>query len=147
MRAGASLFVRFAQWACHVTGAPVSFLIAVAVIVVWAISGPFFGFSDTWQLVINTGTTIVTFLMVFVIQSTQNRDTAALHIKLDELILVSRKARNKMLDLDSLGEKDLDKLKEDYAKLAQEEIPEALKERRQDASAKRGKSRKRQSAK
>ena len=79
-------FVHFAQWASHITGRPLTFMLALASIVVWAMLGPFFGFSDTWQLVINTATTIITFLMVFVIQNTQNRDTAAMHIKIDELI-------------------------------------------------------------
>jgi hypothetical protein len=79
-------FVHFAQWVSHVTGRPIAFLLAVTSIVVWGLTGPLFGYSDTWQLVINTATTIVTFLMVFVIQNTQNRDTAAIHIKIDELI-------------------------------------------------------------
>jgi low affinity Fe/Cu permease len=87
-------------------------------IVVWAMTGPVFRFSDTWQLVINTGTTIITFLMVFLIQNTQNRDSAALHLKLDELIRVSKSARNKMLDLENLTEADLERLKGSFAKLA-----------------------------
>ena len=130
MRNGTSWFVRFAQWACRVTGAPITFMIAVAVVVVWGITGPLFGFSDTWQLVINTGTTIVTFLMVFVIQNSQNRDTAALQIKLDELIFVSGKARNKMLDLESLDEKDLETLRKDFVRVAQKELAAELAERR-----------------
>jgi low affinity Fe/Cu permease len=111
-------FVRFAQSVSQFTGQPVTFFIAVATIVVWAISGPLFGFSDTWQLVINTGTTIVTFLMVFVIQNTQNRDTAAMQIKLDELIRVTNKARNVLLDLEELDDKTLQELRLDYEKLA-----------------------------
>ena len=111
-------FVSFAHWVSHVTGRPLTFIVAVAVILVWAISGPVFGFSDTWQLVINTGTTIVTFLMVFVIQNTQNRDTAALHIKIDELIRVTQKARNTLLDLEELDDKTLEALRRDYENLA-----------------------------
>jgi low affinity Fe/Cu permease len=111
-------FVRFAQSVSQFTGQPVTFFIAVATIVVWAISGPLFGFSDTWQLVINTGTTIITFLMVFVIQNTQNRDTAAMQIKLDELIRVTNKARNVLLDLEELDDKTLEELWLDYEKLA-----------------------------
>jgi low affinity Fe/Cu permease len=111
-------FVRFAQWVSHVTGRPITFFVAVATILVWAISGPIFDFSDTWQLVINTGTTIVTFLMVFVIQNTQNRDTAAMHIKIDELIRVTGKARNILLDLEELDDKTLETLRGDYERLA-----------------------------
>lgn len=87
-------------------------------VLVWAITGPLFHYSDTWQLVINTGTTIVTFLMVFLIQNTQNRDSVVLHLKLDELIRVSESARNKLLDLDGLSESELDRLKDAFAKLA-----------------------------
>jgi low affinity Fe/Cu permease len=114
-------FVRFAQSVSQFTGQPVTFFMAVATIVVWAISGPLFGFSDTWQLVINTGTTIVTFLMVFVIQNTQNRDTTAMQIKLDELIRVTNKARNVLLDLEELDDKTLEALRLDYEKLARRE--------------------------
>jgi len=111
-------FVRFAQKVSHITGRPIAFFLAVATIVVWAILGPVFGYSDTWQLVINTGTTIVTFLMVFVIQNTQNRDTAAMHIKIDELIRVTGKARNILLDLEELDDKTLEALRLDYERLA-----------------------------
>src|SRR6187431_2628957 len=111
-------FVCFAQSVSQFTGQPVTFFMAVATIVVWAISGPLFGFSDTWQLVINTGTTIVTFLMVFVIQNTQNRDTTAMQIKLDELIRVTNKARNVLLDLEELDDKTLQELRLDCEKLA-----------------------------
>ena len=111
-------FVHFAQWVSHATGRPIAFLLALSSIVVWAMLGPIFGFSDTWQLVINTATTIITFLMVFVIQNTQNRDTAAMHIKIDELIRVTQKARNVLLDLEELDDKTLDLLRKDYEKLA-----------------------------
>ncbi len=130
-------FVRFAQYVSHVTGRPIAFILAVGAIVVWACLGPLFGYSDTWQLVINTATTIITFLMVFVIQNTQNRDTASLHIKLDELILVTRKARNQLLDLDTLDDKELERLKRDYARLAQEQIPAKLEELRRRPSPRR----------
>jgi low affinity Fe/Cu permease len=111
-------FVRFAQWVSHITGRPVTFFLAVATILIWAALGPVFGYSDTWQLVINTSTTIVTFLMVFVIQNTQNRDTAAMHIKIDELIRVTGKARNILLDLEELDDKTLETLRLDYEALA-----------------------------
>jgi low affinity Fe/Cu permease len=111
-------FANFAQWISHVTGRPVTFLVALATILIWALVGPVFGYSDTWQLVINTATTIITFLMVFVIQNTQNRDTAAMHIKIDELIRVTQKARNVLLDLEELDDKTLEALREDYEKLA-----------------------------
>ena len=111
-------FVHFAQWVSHATGRPIAFLLALSSIVIWAMLGPLFGFSDTWQLVINTATTIITFLMVFVIQNTQNRDTAAMHIKIDELIRVTQKARNTLLDLEELDDKTLDLLRKDYEKLA-----------------------------
>ena len=121
MRDRSLWFVRFAQSVFQFTGQPVTFFIALATIVVWAISGPLFGFSDTWQLVINTGTTIVTFLMVFVIQNTQNRDTTAMQIKLDELIRVTKRARNVLLDLEELDDKTLQELRLDYEKLARKE--------------------------
>ena len=121
MRDRSLWFVRFAQSVSQFTGQPVTFFMALATIVVWAISGPLFGFSDTWQLVINTGTTIVTFLMVFVIQNTQNRDTTAMQIKLDELIRVTKRARNVLLDLEELDDKTLQELRLDYEKLARKE--------------------------
>jgi len=111
-------FVHFAQWVSHVTGRPLTFLLAVACIAVWGLTGPLFGYSDTWQLVINTATTIITFMMVFVIQNTQNRDTAAMHIKIDELIRVTQRARNVLLDLEELDDKTLELLRKDYEKLA-----------------------------
>ena len=111
-------FAHFAQWVSHITGRPIAFMLAVASIVVWGLTGPVFGYSDTWQLVINTTTTIITFLMVFVIQNTQNRDTAAMHIKIDELIRVTQRPRNVLLDLEELDDRTLDLLRKDYEKLA-----------------------------
>ena len=99
-------------------GRPVVFLLAVGVIVVWVISGPLFGFSDTWQLVINTGTTIITFLMVFLIQNTQNRDTTAIQIKLDELIRATKGAHNALMDLEELEETTLDEFRVKYQAMA-----------------------------
>lgn len=116
----ASLFTRFAKWTARATGQPVAFLVAVAVILVWVVTGPVFGFSDTWQLVINTGTTIVTFLMVFLIQNTQNRDSEAMHVKIDELIRAIKGAHNALLDLEDLDEKELDSIRAGYGKLARE---------------------------
>jgi low affinity Fe/Cu permease len=107
------LFRRFAQSVSVAAGRPWTFALAVAVIVAWGISGPIFGFSDTWQLVINTGTTIVTFLMVFLIQNTQNRDTEALRLKLDELILATNAARNEFVRVEDLDDQDLQRLEED----------------------------------
>ena len=115
-----SWFTRFAKRTALVTGRPYTFLIAVLVIAVWAITGPLFGFSDTWQLVINTGTTIVTFLMVFLIQSTQNRDTEATQVKLDELIRAVGHARNELLDLEELEEEELDRIRGTYARIAEQ---------------------------
>ena len=116
--AGNSGFTRFAKWASRFTGRAISFNLAVAVIVAWLITGPVFGFSDTWQLVINTGTTIITFLMVFLIQNTQNRDTEAMQIKLDELIRVVEGAHNALLDLEELDDESLDRFRARYEALA-----------------------------
>ncbi len=125
-------FVHFAQLASRLTGRPFAFIAAVAIIILWAVTGPLFGYSDTWQLVINTSTTIITFLMVFVIQNTQNRDTAAMHIKIDELIRVTGKARNILLDLEELDDKTLETLRLDYEGLAMKaksraKVPETIK--------------------
>lgn len=113
-----SWFTRFASAASHAAGKPIAFLLAMGSLVVWAISGPIFGFSDTWQLVINTGTTIVTFLMVFLIQNTQNRDSEALHVKIDELIRSHRAAHNALLDMEELEQDDIDRIREGYDDLA-----------------------------
>jgi low affinity Fe/Cu permease len=115
-----SWFTCFAKWAALATGRPVTFVIAVVIVLIWAVTGPIFGFSDTWQLVINTGTTIVTFLMVFLIQNTQNRDTEALQVKLGELIRAMKGAHNALLDLEELDEEQLDRIRADYEKLAKE---------------------------
>lgn len=116
-----SPFTRFAKKTSTFTGRPLTFLLAVGVVLVWALTGPLFGFSDTWQLVINTGTTIITFLMVFLIQNTQNRDTEALQIKLDELIRAQKEANNSLLDLEELDDKELDRIREVYLALARKE--------------------------
>jgi low affinity Fe/Cu permease len=113
-----SLFGRFAKVTARAAGHPLSFQGAVLVIAGWALIGPLFGFSDTWQLVINTATTIVTFLMVFLIQNTQNRDSAAMQLKLDELIRAVRGAHNALLDLEELTEQDLDRIRTHYEALA-----------------------------
>lgn len=111
-------FNRFAKVIARFTGRPVSFGLAMLIIVLWLITGPAFGFSDTWQLVINTGTTVVTFLMVFLIQNTQMRDTEAMQIKLDELIRATEAASNALLDLEELDEATLDRYRETYEVLA-----------------------------
>lgn len=113
-----SWFTRAAKWTSRAAGRPITFAIAVGIILLWAITGPIFQFSDTWQLVINTGTTIVTFLMVFLIQNTQNRDTEALQIKLDELLRSMENAHTVLLDLEELDDEELDVIRKDYLKLA-----------------------------
>jgi low affinity Fe/Cu permease len=126
-----SQFTRFAKWTARTTGHPVAFIAAMLIIVVWAVTGPLFGFSDTWQLVINTGTTIVTFLMVFLIQNTQNRDSEAMQLKLDELIRAVNGAHNGLLDLEELTEEDLERIKARYEVLARksrEDLKRGLKD-------------------
>lgn len=120
------VFTQFATDVSRLTGRPLAFVVCCALVALWAISGPLFGFSDTWQLVINTSTTIVTFLMVFLIQNTQNRDNSALHAKLDELIRVS-KAHNSFIGIENLPDKDLEKILS--------ELDEASTRARQEAGA------------
>jgi low affinity Fe/Cu permease len=116
------VFRRFAAAVAHAVGSAVAFLVALALIIVWAVTGPLFHFSDTWQLVINTGTTIVTFLMVFLIQNTQNRDARAIHLKLDELIRASRGARNQLIDLEELADEDLERLHGEFQRLGSQGV-------------------------
>ena len=111
-------FSRFARCISQVTGRPSAFLLAAFVILTWAVTGPLFHFSDTWQLVINTGTTIITFLMVFLIQNTQNRESQALHVKLDELIRAMAGARNSLIDLDEFSDEELSRIQNHYSALA-----------------------------
>lgn len=114
----ASFFTRFSKRISQAVGNPMAFAAALAVVAAWGITGPLAGWSDTWQLVINTGTTIVTFLMVFLIQNTQNRDTAAMQVKLDELIRAMEGAHNALLDLEELDEKELESIRRQYEALA-----------------------------
>lgn len=124
---GDKWFSNFSSYLSSVTGRPVSFVLAVGLVIAWAVTGPLFHYSDTWQLVINTSTTIVTFLMVFLIQNTQNRDTAAMQIKLDELIRAMDGAHNALLDLEELDEKELIRFRNRYEALA-EAARQALRE-------------------
>jgi low affinity Fe/Cu permease len=116
-------FGRLATTIASLTGKPITFLLATAVVLIWATTGPLFGYSDTWQLVINTGTTIVTFLMVFLIQHTQNRDTIALQLKLDELILATNKANNALACIEDESEEVLEVMKEEIRKRAEMDAP------------------------
>ena len=113
-----SWFTQFAKATSRATGRPLSFALASATIAAWLLTGPLFGFSDTWQLVVNTATTIVTFLMVFLIQNTQNRDAEAIQIKLDELLRATQGAHNALLDLEELEERDLEQIRAAYVELA-----------------------------
>jgi low affinity Fe/Cu permease len=111
-------FGRFAKWTAHAAGHPLAFLLALTAIVLWAATGPLFAFGDTWQLVINTATTIITFLMVFLIQNGQNREGAALQIKLDELIRAVEGAHDSLLDLEELEDAELERMRQQYEALA-----------------------------
>jgi low affinity Fe/Cu permease len=124
-----SHFGHFAQQISHASGQPTTFLLALTVVVVWAVTGPIFNYSDTWQLVINTGTTIVTFLMVFLIQNTQNRDTLAFHLKLSELVFAVKGAKDKYAALETLDDKELEELHVEFCKRA-EHMRETLDARR-----------------
>ena len=129
-----SWFARFAKTISRAAGRPSAFLIASAVVLVWIVTGPLFGFSDTWQLFINTGTTIITFLMVFLIQSTQNRDGEAVQVKLDELLRVTKGAHVALLDLEELEEFELNRVRASYAELA-EQARQDLRRGKQDTGA------------
>lgn len=111
------IFRKFAQAISHATGSPWAFILATLIIVVWGITGPVFGYSDTWQLVINTSTTIITFLMVFLIQNTQNRDAKAIHLKLDELLKGVSGARTRMVDLEDMSDDELEELQKEFKRL------------------------------
>jgi low affinity Fe/Cu permease len=111
------LFRKFANKVSNIAGTAWVFLLALGTVVLWACMGPIFGYSDTWQLVINTSTTIITFLMVFLIQNTQNRDAKAIHLKLDELLRATRRARTELVDLEELSEDDLEELKQEFQEL------------------------------
>ena len=135
------VFRRFSHRTSEVVGSPIAFILALVILTGWGISGPLFHFSDTWQLVINTATTIITFLMVFLIQNTQNRDAKALHLKLDELIRVSYGARNTMVSLEELSDEDLEllqtqfrRISEHYAHIADhaEEVAEVIEEEEEE---------------
>ena len=115
------LFRKFAQTTSHIVGTPWAFIVAVLIIVLWAVLGPIFDYSDTWQLVINTGTTIITFLMVFLIQNTQNRDAKAIHLKLDELIKAAKGARNSLVDLEGLTDAELRALEAEFKAFRQKQ--------------------------
>jgi len=113
-----SWFARFAKGTSRATGRPMAFMLAFSIVVIWALTGPIFHYSDTWQLIINTGTTIITFLMVFLIQYTQNLDTEAMQVKIDELIRATEGAHNALLDLEELDAEELDRIRTAYEKLA-----------------------------
>lgn len=128
----ASHFSHLARRVSLTAGHPVAFFTACGVVLVWALTGPLFGFSDTWQLVINTGTTVVTFLMVFLIQNGQNRDMLAIHLKLDELVRAIKEARNSVIDLENLEEEELDRMLREYRRLAGHHCSEVAGEQQQE---------------
>lgn len=113
-----NFFERFSNWATMATGSSAAFIIAISVILIWIVTGPIFKYSDTWQLIINTGTTIITFLMVFLIQKSQNKDSKAIHLKLNELLASHQGASNRMVDIENLTEKELDQLHKYYVRLS-----------------------------
>ncbi|MBO9199295.1 MULTISPECIES: low affinity iron permease family protein [Niastella] len=113
------LFQKMSNKVTKVTGSPVAFMIALSIVIIWAVTGPIFGYSDTWQLVINTGTTIVTFLMVFIIQQSQNKDTVAIHLKLNELIASHERASNRLVDIEDLTDEELQRIKEFYITISE----------------------------
>ena len=131
------VFHRIARRVSHAIGSPIAFILALLIIVVWAMSGPLFGFSDTWQLIINTGTTVITFLVVFLIQNTQNHDSRALHLKLDELLRAVKNARNSLVDLEELGDEELAKLEAEFRRLRAQpdRVGKRHKNRRQGAQS------------
>jgi low affinity Fe/Cu permease len=132
-------FHKMARETSTAVGKPKSFFVAVGIIILWAVSGPIFHFSDTWQLIINTGTTIVTFLMVFLIQNTQNRDSKAVHLKLDELLRATRSARNTLVDLEHMSDAELEELQNEFSRLREiacEEVSERAQRRRAEHVAK-----------
>lgn len=124
-----ALFQKMSAKVTKASGSPLAFSIALIVVLIWGITGPIFGFSDTWQLVINTGTTIITFLMVFIIQQSQNKDTTAIQLKLNELIACNERASNRLVDIEDLTEEELEKIRKFYVKLS------ALAEKEGDVSS------------
>src|SRR6201985_2763462 len=118
MKKKKNFFERFSNWATAATGSSAAFIIAAATVVIWAVTGPLFNYSETWQLVINTGTTIVTFLMVFLIQKSQNKDSKAIHLKLNELLASHEGTSNRMVNIEDITEKELDQLHKFYVRLA-----------------------------
>ncbi|MFL5748121.1 MAG: low affinity iron permease family protein [Niastella sp.] len=112
-------FQKMSNKVTKITGSPIAFLVALCVVIVWALTGPIFHYSDTWQLVINTGTTIITFLMVFIIQQSQNKDTVAIHLKLNELIASHDRASNRLVDIEELTDEELQKIKEFYVTISE----------------------------